>query len=200
MCALFSVQELRNRGCNAVTVSLLGMGVILDELAATYIVYYLGWLQESQFDKGPPAQPPSPGELGPSSKILKLFCVAYIQSKIEYAFVMFTGVVTPLKHKLKVIQNICLRLMLLARNTSLFLFDPWRLRLILPHLILARTLDFLLAKLFCKLCYRAIGQPIIRLLNCFKLNLDLMPLAPFTFGSCLPGTEQVWKKYSYLHD
>ena len=40
---------------------------------------------------------------GASSKILCLFYVAYIRSKMEYASVMFTGVVTPLKHKLKVI-------------------------------------------------------------------------------------------------
>ena len=50
---------------------------------------------------------------------------------------IFTGVVTPLKHKLKVIQNICLRLMLGARNTTPI--RSWRLRLILPLLILART-------------------------------------------------------------
>ena len=37
---------------------------------------------------------------------------------MEYASVMFMGVVTPLKHKLKVIQNICLRLKLGARNTT----------------------------------------------------------------------------------
>ena len=55
---------------------------------------------------------------GASSKILRLFYVAYIQSKMEYASVMFTGVVTLLKHKLKVIQNIYLRLMLGARNTT----------------------------------------------------------------------------------
>ena len=53
--------------------------------------------------------------LGASSKILRLFYVAYIQSKMEYALVIFIGVVTPFKRKLKV-QNICFRLVLRARN------------------------------------------------------------------------------------
>ena len=109
---------------------------------------------------------------GASSKILRLFYVAYVQSKMEYALVMFLGVVMPLKHKLKVISNICLRLslrLILGARYRLLLLDPWRLRLILPHLILART--------SCLQSFSvnyAIGQPIMRQPNCFKLNLDLM--------------------------
>ena len=41
---------------------------------------------------------------GASSKIIWLFYVAYILSKMEYALVMFTGVVTPLKHSLKLFK------------------------------------------------------------------------------------------------
>ena len=55
---------------------------------------------------------------GASSRILQLFYVTYIRSKLEYASVIFTGVAAPLKNKLKVIQNVCLRLILGARNTT----------------------------------------------------------------------------------
>ena len=105
---------------------------------------------------------------GASSKILRLFYVAYIWSKMEYTLVMFTGVVTPLKYELKVIQNICLRLMVGARNTT-----PIRSMEVEANITpLYSHQDFLLAKLFCKLC--AIGQPIMRQPNCFKLKLYLM--------------------------
>ena len=57
---------------------------------------------------------------------------------------------TPLKHKLKIIQNICLRLMLGARNTT-----PIRSMEVEANIApLDSRQDFLLAKLFCKLCYR----------------------------------------------
>ena len=109
----------------------------------------------------------SPTSWGASSKILWLFYVAYVQSKMEYASVMFTGVVMPLKHKLKVIQNICLRLMLDARNTTNIRFMEVEAN-ISP---LYSCQDFLLAKLSVNY---AIGQPIMKQPNCFKLNLDLM--------------------------
>ena len=86
---------------------------------------------------------------------------------------MFMGVVAPLKHKLKVIQNICLRLMLGARNTT-----PIRAMEVEANIApLDSCQDFLVAKLFCNY---AIGQPIMRQPNCFKLNLDLMLLVFLT--------------------
>ena len=79
---------------------------------------------------------------------------------MEYALVMFTGVVTPLKHKLKVIQNICLRLMLGARNTT-----PIRSMEVEANIApLDSRQDFLLAKLFCKLCYRPANNETTKLL------------------------------------
>ena len=54
---------------------------------------------------------------GASSRILRLFYGAYIRSKLEYASVIFIGVAALLKNKLKVIQNVCLRMILGARNT-----------------------------------------------------------------------------------
>ena len=45
-----------------------------------------------------------------SSRILLLFYVAYIRSKLECSSVIFTGVAVSLRNKLKVIQNVCLQL------------------------------------------------------------------------------------------
>ena len=70
-------------------------GYAFADLVATYTVYYLSWLQESQFDEGPQLN-----LLGSFFKDSLVILCAYIRSKMEYALVMFTGVVTPLKHKL----------------------------------------------------------------------------------------------------
>ena len=97
---------------------------------------------------------------GASSKILRLFYVAYIRSKMEYASVMFMGVVTTLKHKLKVIQNICHILMLGARNTT-------RIRSMEVEANIApldSRQEFLLAKLFCQLCYMPANNETTKLL------------------------------------
>ena len=74
---------------------------------------------------------------------------------------MFTGVVAPLKHKLKVIQNICLRLMLGARNTTIIRSMEVEAN-IAP---LDSCQDFLLAKLFCKLCCRPASNETTKLLQ-----------------------------------
>ena len=75
-----------------------------------------------------------------------------MRPKIEYASVVFTGVVTTLKHKLKVIQNICLRLMLGARNTTPIRSMEVEANIAQLDSRISRQ-DLLLAKLFCKLCY-----------------------------------------------
>ena len=86
---------------------------------------------------------------GASSSILRLFYVAYIRSKLEYASVIFTGVAALLKNKLKVIQNVRLRLILGARNTT-----PIRSMEVQANIApLDTRQDYLLAKLYCKLCY-----------------------------------------------
>ena len=117
-------------------------------------------LQESQFEEGSQLNLLLLAPWGASSKILWLFYVAYIRSKMEYALVMFTGVVTPLKHKLKVIQNICRRLMLDARNTT-----PIRSMEVEANIApLDSRWDFLLAKLFSKLGYRPANNETTKLL------------------------------------
>ena len=75
---------------------------------------------------------------------------------------LFKGVVTPLKHKLKIIQNICLRLMLdETRNTT-----PIRSMEVEANIApLDSRQDFLLAKLFCKLCYRPANNETTKLLQ-----------------------------------
>ena len=93
---------------------------------------------------------------GASSKILQLFYVAYIHSKMDYASAIFTGVVTSLKHTLKVIENICLRLILSARNTTPIGSMKVEANIAPPD----TRQDFLLAKLFCELCYRPANNEI----------------------------------------
>ena len=111
---------------------------------------------------------------GASSRILRLFYVAYIRSRLEYASVIFTGVAAPLKNKLKVIQNVCLRLILGARNTT-----PIRSMEVEANIApLDARQDYLLAKLYC-----TIDQQMMRLL---QLQVES--------GSSVVGTNNNFKR------
>ena len=122
------------------------MGVILDMPLLTW-QQHIQYIISDGYRRVNLMKSLSSTSWGASLKILRLFYVAYIRSKMEYASVMFMVVVTPLKHRLKVVQNICLRLMLFARNTT-----PIRSMEVEANIApLDSRQDFLFAKLFCKL-------------------------------------------------
>ena len=74
---------------------------------------------------------------------------------------IFTGVAGPLKNKLKVIQNVCLRLILGARNTT-----PIRSMVVEANIApLDARQGYLLAKFFCKLCYIPANDETVRQLQ-----------------------------------
>ena len=55
---------------------------------------------------------------GASSKILRMFYIAYIRAKIDYGSIIYGGTSDANLKKLEIIQNSCLRLILGARKTS----------------------------------------------------------------------------------
>ena len=77
---------------------------------------------------------------------------------------IFTGVASPLRNKLKVIQNVCLRLILGARTTT-----PIRSMEVEANIApLDARHDYLLAKLYCKLRHRKVDDETTRLFDAIQ--------------------------------
>ena len=86
---------------------------------------------------------------GACSKILRLFCLAYIRSKIDYGAMIYGGASEVYTGKLEVIQNSCLRLILGARKSSPVI--SLQVEAQIPPLTLQR--GYLAAKEYVKLLY-----------------------------------------------
>ena len=93
------------------------LGVIFDSPKLTWTAHLKG-LRAEIAKRTDMMKVISSTHWGAATKILRLFYIAYVRSKIEYGSVLYGSASEALLKKLDVCQNNCLRLILGARRTS----------------------------------------------------------------------------------
>ena len=98
---------------------------------------------------------------GASPKILRMFYMAFIRSKLEYGAILFPKISPILKGKMEVLQNACLRLILGACKTTPIL----SLQVEANILPLDIRFQYVLAKKYLQLCYKYVEDDTSKILN-----------------------------------